>query len=142
MMKKLDNRGAAAWEFILVFVPLFTLTFVIFDLGRYAITMQSLRALANAGARAVMVNCYTPNVIQKVSPSACASPSDPLSATAKQNAAPLLFGGGLTPTLSVTTSSTGGNHLLVTASQSGFAMIMPIWGAALNNPSASTSIPF
>ena len=30
----------------------FTLMFAIFDLGRYAITMQSLRTLANAGARA------------------------------------------------------------------------------------------
>jgi Flp pilus assembly protein TadG len=142
MMRKLDRRGAAAFEMTLVFVPLFTLMFVIFDLGRYAITEQSLRALATAGARAVMVNCYTPDVIQKVSPSGCTSPSDPLSTTAKQNAAPFLFGGGLTPTLSVTSSSTGGNHLVVTASQPSFAMIMPIWGTALNAPSASTSIPF
>ena len=49
MMRKLDRRGAAALEFCLVAVPLFTLMFVIFDLGRYAITVQSLRALANAG---------------------------------------------------------------------------------------------
>ena len=52
MMRKLDQRGVAALEFCLVAVPLFTLMFVIFDLGRYAITMQSLRMLANAGARA------------------------------------------------------------------------------------------
>jgi len=51
MMRKLDNRGFASFEFILVFVPLFTLMFVIIDLGRYAITMQSLRTLASAGAR-------------------------------------------------------------------------------------------
>ena len=49
MMRKLDQRGVAALEFCLVAVPLFTLMFVIFDLGRYAITMQSLRMLANAG---------------------------------------------------------------------------------------------
>ena len=43
MMRKLDQRGVAALEFCLVAVPLFTLMFAIFDLGRYAITMQSLR---------------------------------------------------------------------------------------------------
>ena len=51
MMRKLDKRGTAALEFILVAVPLFTLMFVIFDLGRFAITMQSLWMLANAEAR-------------------------------------------------------------------------------------------
>jgi Flp pilus assembly protein TadG len=40
----------------LAFAPLFTLIFLIFDLGRYAITLQSLRALADAGARAVMIS--------------------------------------------------------------------------------------
>ena len=64
MMRKLDQRGVAALEFCLVAVPFFTLMFAIFDLGRYAITMQSLRMLANAGARANMINCYTPAVIK------------------------------------------------------------------------------
>ena len=58
-MRKLDQRGVAALEFCLVAVPLFTLMFVIFDLGRYAITMQSLRTLANAGARAIMITTAT-----------------------------------------------------------------------------------
>ena len=58
-MRKLDRRGVAAFKFMtLVFVPLFMLIFVIFDLGRYAITMQSLNALADAGARAVMLSCH------------------------------------------------------------------------------------
>ena len=48
---KLNNRGTAALEFCLVAVAFFTLIFAIFDLGRYAITMQSLRMLASAGAR-------------------------------------------------------------------------------------------
>ena len=48
-MRKLDRRGVAALEFCLAAVPLFTLMFVVFDLGRYAITMQSLWMLANAG---------------------------------------------------------------------------------------------
>jgi Flp pilus assembly protein TadG len=137
MMRKLDNRGVASWEFALVFVPFFMLIFVIFDLGRYAITMQSLRTLAGAGARAVMINCYTPNVIARNSPSGCTG--DPLSDTAKQNAAPFLYFGGLAPSLSVTASA---NALNVTASQQAFTMLMPIWGGALDAPSASTTIPF
>jgi hypothetical protein len=136
-MRKLDQRGVAAFEFILVFVPLFMLMFAIFDLARYAITMQSLRTLASAGARAVMINCYTPDVVQHQSPSGCTG--DPLSTTDKQNAAPFLYFGGLAPTLNVTS---GGNNLTVTASQAGFTMLMPIWGTALNAPSASTLIPF
>lgn len=137
MMRKLDNRGTAPFEFILVFVALFTLMFAIFDLGRYAITMQSLRTLASAGARAVMIQCYTPDVVQNQSPAGCTG--DPLSTTAKQNTAPFLYRGGLTPTLNVTSS---GNNLTVTASQTGFTMLMPIWGTALNAPSGSTKIPF
>jgi Flp pilus assembly protein TadG len=43
-MRKLDQRGGAALEFCLIAAPLFTLMFAIFDLGRYAITMQSLRS--------------------------------------------------------------------------------------------------
>jgi Flp pilus assembly protein TadG len=129
MMRKLDQRGVAALEFCLIAVPLFTLMFAIFDFGRYAITMQSLRMLANAGARAVMIsydattNTYT----------GCAG--DPLSDAAKQAVAPFLYSGGLTPQLVA-------GALTVTASQPGFTMLTPIWGTAFNAPSASTSIPF
>src|SRR5262249_41023653 len=59
MMKKLDQRGISALEFCLVAPPLFILMFTIFDLGRYAITYQSLRTLANAGAREIMLS-YDP----------------------------------------------------------------------------------
>ena len=52
MIRKLDQRGTAALEFCFVAVPLFLLMFAIFDFGRYAITIQSLRALASAGAGA------------------------------------------------------------------------------------------
>jgi Flp pilus assembly protein TadG len=137
MMRKLDQRGVAALEFCFVAAPLFILMFVIFDFGRYAITMQSLRTLANAGARAMMIQCYTPAVIASTSPSACAG--DYLSAAQKQNAAPFLFAGGLTPTVN---TAAGAGVLTVTASQPGFTMIMPIWGTALTAPSASTSVPF
>jgi Flp pilus assembly protein TadG len=132
-MRKLDNRGAAAWEFILVAVPLFMLIFAIFDLGRFAITLQSLYALANWGARGAMLNCT-------VTSSGCTySTTNPLSTTQMQNAAPALYAGGLTPTLTVTA---GAHSLTVTASQTGFTMLMPIWGTALNAPSVTTSIPF
>lgn len=138
MMRKLDQRGVAAFEMTLVFVPLFTLVFVIFDLGRYAITQQSLNALVDAEARATMINCYTPDVtVNKTSPSGCTT--DYLSATQKQAIAPFLYYAGLTPTVAI---SAGASALTFTVSQSGFTMLMPIWGTTLNAPSASTTIPF
>ena len=140
-MRKLDQRGVAAFEFCLVAVPLFTLMFVIFDLGRYAITAQSLRTLANAGARAMMINCYTPAVMQHNLPTGCSG--DPLpSDAAKQAVAPLLYTTGGPPTLSIPAPAVGATALTVTASQPNFTMIMPVWGTALNAPSASTSVPF
>jgi Flp pilus assembly protein TadG len=144
-MRKLDQRGIAAFEMTLVFVPLFTLMFVIFDLGRYAITQQSLNALAHASARAIMIGCYTNDVTSspKVSPSSnctipCYQPSSsaPVAATV-----PFLYFGGLTPTVCVSVTA-GANALTVTAQQLGFAMLMPIWGGALDAPSASTTVPF
>jgi hypothetical protein len=137
MMRKLDQRGVAALEFCLVAVPFFLLMFAIFDLGRYAITMQSLRTLANVGARTMMINCYTPAVIANTSPSSCAG--DPMSDAQKQDAAPFLYAGGLTPTVN---TAAGAGVLIVTASQPGYTMLMPIWGTTFNAPSASTSVPF
>jgi hypothetical protein len=136
-MRKLDERGVAAFEFCLVAVAFFTLMFVIFDLGRYVITMQSLRALANAGARAIMIDCYTNAAIKKVSPTDCGG--DPLSDDAKKAVAPFLYNGGLAPTLG---AQAGASPIVVTASQPNFTMIMPIWGTSFNAPSASTKIPF
>ena len=140
-MRKLDQRGVAALEFCLVAVPFFLLMFAIFDLGRYAITVQSLRNLANAGARATMIDCYTPAVIKNNSPSGCTDVNAYLLNTnrLKQDVSPFLYAGGLTPTL---TTASGASALTVTASEPGFTMIMPIWGTTLNNPSASTQIPF
>src|SRR6516165_10598599 len=98
MMRRLDQRGTAALEFILVAVPLFTLMFAIFDLGRYAITRQSLQTLANAGARAWMI-CYAKGVIQSPPPPCT---GDLLPDSVKQAIAPFLYSGGLTPTLNAT----------------------------------------
>ncbi|WP_229164731.1 TadE family protein [Bradyrhizobium altum] len=129
----------AALEFCLIAVPLFTLIFAVFDLGRYAVTLQSLRALANAGARTIMIGCYTNAVIQKNQPTSCSG--DPLPTTAaKQAVAPFLYYGGLTPTLNV--PSTTSSPLVVTASSPSFTMLMPIWGTTLNAPSVTTKIPF
>src|SRR6185369_18083088 len=101
MMKKLDQRGMATLEFCVVAVMFFTVVFTIIDLARYAITVQSLRALAEAGARAAMMNdCYMNAALKVVSAPTCSG--DPLpSTTDKQAAAPFLFGGGLVPTLSI-----------------------------------------
>src|SRR4051812_2419834 len=95
VMRKLDQRGVAAFEFILVCVPLFTLMFAIFDIGRYAITMQSLRALVSAGARAVMIKGYRPDVLQNQSPSGCAAIDAYFPDATRINAAPFRFAGGL-----------------------------------------------
>src|SRR4051794_41227868 len=135
-MRKLDQRGFAALEFCLVAVPLFTLMFAIFDLGRYAITMQSLRILANAEARANMILCYTPKASANLSPSSCTVGYLP--DAQKQAVAPFLYGAGLTPTVN---TAAGGGALTITATQPSFTMLMPIWGTAFNAPSASTSIP-
>src|SRR5690349_16019112 len=98
-MRRLDQRGTAAFEFCIVAVAFFTLIFAMFDLGRYLITVQSLRTLAGAGARSLTMDaCYVNNVLQKQAPSGC--PADPLSDADKQEIAPFLFAGGLTPTLS------------------------------------------
>jgi hypothetical protein len=130
-MSKLDQRGVAALEFCLVAVPLFILMFAIFDFGRYAITMQSLRMLANAGARAVMLS-YDVNNNTYTGCNGDPLPSDPT----KKLAAPFLYFGGLKPTLAA-------GALAVTASQPNFTMIVkPIWPTAFNAPRASTSIPF
>jgi Flp pilus assembly protein TadG len=144
MMKKLDQRGVAALEFCLVAVPLFTLMFAIFDLGRYAITMHSLHMLANAEARANMINCYTPaKAINNTSPSTCTG--DYLSDAEKQTVAPFAYGATVN-----TTAGTGA--LTVTTYQQNFTMIMPIWPEAFNATVScsapktyacvSTSIPF
>jgi Flp pilus assembly protein TadG len=125
MMRKLDQRGVAALEFCFVAVPLFTLMFAIFDFGRYAITMQSLRMLANEGARAVMISY---DVVNKTY-TGCTG--DLLPSVAAKNAVPPFL---ITPKLVA-------GALTVTAS-SDFTMLMPIWGTAFNAPSASTSIPF
>jgi hypothetical protein len=140
MMRKLDKRGTAALEFCVVAVLLFTLMFAIFDFGRYAITMHSLRALADAGARAWMI-CYQDKVVvQSQSPAGCSG--DPIpDDSKKQDIAPLLYAGGLTPTLTATQVA---SNTTVTASLPGFTMLFPTFqGTALNNtPSASTSVPF
>lgn len=139
-MRKLNQRGAAAFEFCLVGGALFTLIFGIIDLGRYVLTVQSLWALANAGARAIMIdNCYVNAEIQKNTPSGC--PSDPLpSNSAKQAVAPFLFAGGLTPTLNAPAAAS--SPITVTASLPGFTMLVPIWSASFNAPSVSTKVPF
>jgi hypothetical protein len=142
MMRKLDQRGVAALEFCIIAVPLFFLMFAIFDLGRYAITRQSLQALANVGARKMMIECYTKQVIKNESPSGCTDINTYFPDPEKQAIAPFLYGADLTPNYGLTLNITATGALTVTASQPDFTMIMPVWGTALNAPSASTSVPF
>jgi Flp pilus assembly protein TadG len=151
-MRRLDQRGVASFEFCAVAVAFITLVYTIFDLGRYAITRQSLRALANAGARAMMIQCYTPALLGTPDPVTGTVPTSPpssctgnyMTVAQMQAVAPFLYAGGLTPTLTITA---GASALTVTASEPGFTMLTPIWGSALqftaSNPlSASTQVPF
>lgn len=154
MMRKLDQRGVAALEFCLVAGPLFLLMFTIFDFGLYAIHLQSLRTLADAGARAMMIKCYTPTVIgvtplspwsaTNTSPSSCTG--DPLpTLQAKQDVAPFVSLGGHTPTLNITLytpppkppATAATPTALTVKASSDYAMIW--WPNAA--PSASTSVP-
>jgi Flp pilus assembly protein TadG len=141
MMKWLDQRGAAALEFTLVAVPLFTLMFLIFDFGRYAITVQSLQALANAEARAIMISdCYrNARIANATNFSACAQ--DLLSTAQKQAAAPFLYGAGSAPKVNAAGTT---SPLTITVSKDDFTVLVPIsiWRTALNAPSVTTSIPF
>jgi len=159
-MKKLDKRGVASLEFVLVAPLLFTLMFAIIDLGRYVITVQSLRRLASAEAREMMIQCYTRYVINSQLPTNCTAHY--LTDSDKQTDVPFLYAGGLTPTLSITCAVGTGvtpvptgcavapnivlpakGALTVTASEPDFKMMFQrIWGTALNAPSASTSVPF
>src|SRR5437868_351398 len=113
MMTKLDKRGSAALEFCLVLFPLLMIVFVIFDLACYAITIQSLRTLANAGARAMILNhddlkmsCYEYAVKNSTLPAGCTAP---------------LSDARLAITLDPPATPTA---LKATASQSGFTMVL------------------
>jgi hypothetical protein len=137
-MRKLDQRGVAAFEFCIVGAAIFALVFAIFDLGRYVITVQSLRSLAGAGARAALLDdCYTMAALKKTTPT-CSG--DYTTEAQKRALVPMLYAGGLSPAVSTVT---GTSAITVTASiPSGFTMLFPtLWGASFNNPSASTQIP-
>jgi Flp pilus assembly protein TadG len=137
-MRKLDQRGVAALEFCIVAMAIFTLIFAILDLGRYMITMQSLRSLAGAGARAAMLHdCYTLAVLTKTTPTC--SGDVYLSLAQKQALVPFLYANGGSPTL---TTVTGGSAVTVTASINFSMVFATIWPSSFNNPSASTQIPF
>lgn len=137
-MRKLDQRGVAAFEFCIVFIPFLMSMFVILDLARYAITVQSLRWYANAGARAAMISdCYVKAALAVPKTAPTCSTAD-LSGVDKP---PFV---GDSAELSLTLDSTA---LTVTAADSAFTMGMtgltqPLWPTSLNNPSVSTEIPF
>lgn len=144
MMRKLDQRGAAAFEFCLVAVFFFTLMFAVFDMGRYALTAQSLQMLADAGARAAML-CSTKlsdfmTMKSGTWPSDCTGTSL-MSPTDMQNAAPFLSAGGYTVTLNVGAPAAGAKTVTVTASST-FKMLIPLFGGRLDSPSATTTVPF
>jgi hypothetical protein len=107
--------------------------FAIFDAGRYALTVHSLMTLADETARQQII-CYSP-WIAKNQLSSATCPSDPV--TNKLAVAPFLTG----QTINVATTTSGSGHV-VTASLTGFSMILGIWPASMNSPSATATLPF
>jgi Flp pilus assembly protein TadG len=133
-----DRRGTTALEFGLIGLPFLLMLLGIFDIGRYAITAHSLQTLADANARALIVNnCYSWQIIKGQAVN-CGN-ANLLSAAQNQAIAPFAYVGGLAPTVSVTT---GASSLTVTVTQAGFTMVTPFFGTTLNAPSTSVSIPF
>jgi hypothetical protein len=144
MMRRLDRRGASAFEFCLVGAAFFILIFAIFDLALYAITMQSLRALVSAGARATMIKCYTPNVTDAstgTTPSSCTAIDTYFPTADRPAAAPWLYPGGVADSSLTLGTLVEGSTLSITASMT-YTPVIPVWGTALDAPSANTKIPF
>lgn len=134
-----NRRGTTALEFSLVALPFLLTLFAIFDVGRYALTIYSLKTLASATARQIIISCYSPSVLSGGSPSSCTA--DPFTTAQQRAIAPFLYAGGLSPT--VTAAVTGSTYLTVTAAEPDFKMLMSVlWGTSLDAPSVSTSIPY
>jgi Flp pilus assembly protein TadG len=143
MMKRLDDRGAAAFEFCVVAIAFFLVLFTIFEVGRYMITVQSLRALASAGARATIIKCYTPNVTDDSTGTTAATCTDIdtyLPEADRPDFAPFLYGKGDTVTLATVAEA---NALTITATATFtpvLSMVQNVW--TLPTPTATTKIPF
>jgi hypothetical protein len=127
-------------EFGIIGVVMFMMVFAIFDLGRYAITLHSLEMLAAESARQEII-CYSPSLAGLP---ATVCPGDPLNVQAANSSArqlfPFLYLGGLKPT--VTTTVTGGAHVVHASQDPNFRMIMPFWPHSMNTLVVSTSLPF
>ena len=117
---------------------LFASMLLIMDLRRYAITVQSLRTLASADARAMMIQLLHTRHNQATH-HPLAVPCHYLSGCGESNRCPLSV---CWRSHTFTEHGSGAAALTVTASQPAFTMLMPIWGTALNAPSASTLVPF
>lgn len=130
-----DRRGATTLEFSMIALPFFFMMFGFFDIGRYAIVVNSEKILASAEARAIMVSCYGPAATAGTSPASCTT--DPLTTTQKLAFAPWLANCALVSCVSITS---GSNAITVTVSYP-FTLMVP-YLTSLNNPSVSTTIPF
>jgi Flp pilus assembly protein TadG len=135
-----DRRGATAFEFTLVLLPLLMFIIGIFDVSRYALTWYSVSNLAYEAIRQQTI-CYSPLIAGKVKTVAC--PSDPFSTDQKKTAAPALFWGDLNPPTVTTdpTDTTVSQPRVITASVTGFKSVMSL----ISYPSTLTvtvNLPF
>jgi hypothetical protein len=120
-----DRRGATAFEFTLILLPLLMFIFGIFDVSRYALTWYSVSNLAHEAMRQQII-CYSPLIAGTEKNVTC--PTDPLSTDQKKVVAPALFWGELgSPTVSTDpTDTTVSQPRVVTAQVTGFKPVMPL----------------
>jgi Flp pilus assembly protein TadG len=136
-----DRRGTAAIEFGLVALPFFLIILAVFDLGRYALTVNSLETLASAWARTIIISCDTPTNAVQGTVGTCNGSGLPSPTTTQINdIAPFLAVGGYTTTV---TPSAGTSTITVTASSNFSMLFSPLLGwSSFNNPSVSVSLRF
>jgi Flp pilus assembly protein TadG len=140
MVSSHDRRGSTAIEFAMICLVFFFMLFGIVDLGLYGLTTFSLRTLASETARGVIIECLssTTYITTHVPVAGCAV--DPYTTAQKQDIAPFLYWGGLTPTVVISGTT---SPITVTVTQSGFSVLLPVaWGNVLNAPSMTTTVVF
>lgn len=132
----LDCAGAASLEFALVGLAFLLILFGTLDLGRYFMTMHSLRTLTSALARATLVYCGRTGAVYT---SSCNLPAAGVDSAESQ--VPFLKSIDFTSTPSATRSQAVAGVATITASATyNFTFVLPIF-ARLSGPiSASTTL--
>lgn len=135
----LDERGSVLLEFALLGLSFCLLLLGAIDIGRYQITMQSLRLVAATASRIALT------AVASNASNACAavpSSSSLQSSTIAANPAPMLASGLLSVSASCAAADANGvNEVTVTATYP-FKFIAPILASSTKTLTASTGMAF